>query len=100
MNDINDLTHKVIGCAMKVHAFLGNGFQEVIYQRAFAIELLKAGLNFQRELEVAIYYKDVIEPIGKRRVDFLIEGIVLGTKSIKRNRRFAYKPNFKLFESI
>lgn len=62
---------------MQVHSFLGNGFQEFIYQRALAIELDKAGLNFQRELEVPIFYKDIVEPIGKRRVDFLVEGIVL-----------------------
>lgn len=73
----SDLTHKIIGCAMQVHSFLGNGFQEVIYQRALAIEFVKAGLNFQRELEVPIFYKEYIEPIGTRRVDFLVEGIVL-----------------------
>jgi GxxExxY protein len=73
----SDLTHKIIGCAMQVHSFLGNGFQEVIYQRALTIELVKAGLNFQRELEVPIFYKEYIEPIGTRRVDFLVEGIVL-----------------------
>jgi GxxExxY protein len=42
---------------MHVHSFLGNSFQEVIYQRAFAIELSKAGLNYQRELDVPIFYK-------------------------------------------
>jgi len=70
-----DLTHKIIGCAMEVHKFLGNGFQEVIYQRALAIELSKAGLNFQRELEMPIYYKD--EHIGTRRVDFLVEDLIM-----------------------
>ena len=73
----SDLTGKIIGCAMQVHSFLGCGFQEAIYQRALAIELAKAGLNFQRELSVPIFYKDVSEPIGMRRVDFLIEEIVL-----------------------
>ncbi len=58
-------------------SFLGCGFQEAIYQRALAIELAKVGLNFQRELSVPIFYKDVAEPIGMRRVDFLIEEIVL-----------------------
>ena len=71
MNDINDLTHKVIGCAMKVHAFLGNGFQEVIYQRALAIELEKNKLLFQREVEMDIFYDET--HIGTRRVDFFIE---------------------------
>jgi GxxExxY protein len=71
----DDLTYKIIGCAMKVHSTLGNGFQEVIYQRALAIELHKAGLNFTRELEMQIYYEG--EEIGKRRVDFLIANKVM-----------------------
>ena len=73
----SELTHKIIGCAMQVHSFLGNGFQEIIYQRALALEFLKAGLNFERELLVNIFYKDYIEPVGSRRVDFLVEGCVL-----------------------
>ena len=71
----DELTYRIIGCAMQVHATLGNGFQEVIYQRALAIEMEKAKLNFARELEIPIYY-DHIE-IGSRRVDFLVEEKVL-----------------------
>ena len=66
-----EITHKIIGCAMKVHSTLGNGFQEVIYQRALAIEMEKQGLGFQREMEMSIYY-EVIH-IGTRRVDFFVE---------------------------
>ena len=66
-----DLTGKIIGCAMKVHSSLGNGFQEVIYQRALAIELVEAGLNFTREHEMQILYKG--KTVGERRVDFLVE---------------------------
>jgi GxxExxY protein len=73
----SELTGKIIGCAMQVHSFLGCGFQEFIYQRALAIEFYRAGLSFQRELEFSIFYKDVAEPIGTRRVDFLVEGLVL-----------------------
>ena len=51
----DELIYRIIGCAMKVHANLGNGFQEVIYQRALAIELTKAGLSFARELEIPIF---------------------------------------------
>ena len=69
------LTHKVIGCAMKVHSVLGNGFQEVIYQRALVIEFKKQKLEFVREMEIPIYY-DAIE-IGTRRVDFFVEGIIM-----------------------
>jgi GxxExxY protein len=57
-----------------VHGALGNGFQEVIYQRALAIEMKLAGIAFSREFEMPIYYRD--EHIGTRRVDFLIEGVV------------------------
>jgi GxxExxY protein len=70
-----ELTQKIICCAMKVHGVLGNGFQEVIYQRALAIELLKADLTYARELNMVIYY-DGIE-IGTRRVDFFIEGAIM-----------------------
>ena len=68
-------THKIIGCAMKVHTALGNGFQEVIYQRALAIEMEKQGLGFQREMELAIFYEGI--NIGTRRVDFLIEDSIM-----------------------
>ena len=71
----SDLTHQIIGCAMKVHNTLGNGFQEVIYQRALAIELKKAGIAFRREQEMTIYY-DGYE-IGTRRVDFLVDEKVM-----------------------
>lgn len=69
------ITEKIIGCAMKVHNTLGNGFQEVIYQRALAIELGKAGMEFGREVERQIYYEG--EEIGTRRVDFLVGGKIL-----------------------
>ncbi len=70
----SELTGKIIGCAMKVHAALGNGFQEVIYQRALAIEMADAGLGFSREQEMPIFYKS--QQIGTRRVDFLVECII------------------------
>lgn len=60
---------------MKVHNTLGNGFQEVIYQRCLAFELGKAGLEFEREKEHSIFYKG--EDVGTRRVDFIVEGKVI-----------------------
>jgi GxxExxY protein len=66
--DTDKLTHRIIGCAMKVHSTLGNGFQEVIYQRALAIELAYENISFKRELEMPIFYRE--EQIGTRRVDF------------------------------
>ena len=72
---INEITHRIIGCAMRVHSTLGNGFQEVIYQRALAIEMRLEGLEFQREMEIQIYYRET--HIGKRRVDFFVEECVM-----------------------
>jgi GxxExxY protein len=67
----SELTGKIIGCAKEVHNILGNGFQEVIYQRALAYEMQLQGLSFDREFEMPIYYKQ--NSIGSRRVDFLVE---------------------------
>ena len=72
---LEDVTYKINGCAMKVHNLLGNGFQEVIYQRCLAIEFENAGLSFGRELEQAIFY-DGIE-VGTRRADFIVENQVV-----------------------
>lgn len=69
------ITHKIIGCVMKVHSTLGNGFQEVIYQRALAIEMQKQGLNFQREMEMTIFYEGI--EVGTRRVDFFVEDKIM-----------------------
>ncbi len=81
--EINKLTHKIIGCAMEVHNHFGNGFQEVVYQRALAIELKLKDINFVRELEMDLTYKD--EYIGTRRVDFFIEGqVMLEIKSVEK----------------
>jgi GxxExxY protein len=72
-----DITGKILGAAFEVHKFLGNGFQEVIYQRALAYEMHIAGLEFAREIEQEIFYKDLAQPIGTRRADFVVEGKVL-----------------------
>lgn len=66
------ITANIIGCAMRVHSALGNGFQEVIYQRCLEIEMNKHGLTFAREYEMPIHYDDI--EVGTRRVDFLVEG--------------------------
>jgi len=71
----DDLTYKITGCAMKVHRTLGNGFQEVIYQRCLAIELKKTKLQFVREKEQEIYYEDIM--VGTRRADFIVENSVV-----------------------
>ncbi|OQY40171.1 MAG: GxxExxY protein [Candidatus Cloacimonetes bacterium 4572_65] len=70
-----ELTYKIIGCAMEVHRHIGNGFQEVIYQRALAIEMELQGISFSREHEIDVQYKGY--GIGTRRVDFLVEGKIM-----------------------
>lgn len=70
-----DLTYKIIGCAMEVHKQLGNGFQEVIYQRALAIEMSMQGIEFSREHEMKIQYKGF--EIGTRRVDFFVDDKIM-----------------------
>ena len=76
-----DITHKIIGCAMKVHSALGSGFQEVIYQKALSIEMTKQGLGFKREMIMTIYYDKI--DIGTRRVDFFVQDkIMLELKAI------------------
>jgi len=69
-----DITEKIIGCAMKVHRTLGNGFQEVIYQRALEKEFIKNEMQFEREKDMEVMYEG--ERIGIRRVDFLVENKV------------------------
>ena len=66
-----ETTEKIIGAAMRIHSVLGNGFQEVIYQRALEIEFIEMGVSFQREFEMPLYYKG--HNLGTRRVDFFVE---------------------------
>lgn len=65
------LTYAIIGCAMRIHSTLGNGFQEVIYQRCLQIELEKAKIKFAREVEQTVYYHELA--VGTRRADFIVE---------------------------
>jgi GxxExxY protein len=72
--EVNKITHKIIGCAMKIHSTMSNGFQEVIYQRTLEIEMAKQKIGFQREFVMPIFYDEI--HIGTRRVDFLIDDII------------------------
>ena len=102
----SELTGKIIGCAMKVHISLGNGFQsllrfigEVIYQRCLAIEMEKQGLGFARELEMTIYYEGI--DLGTRRVDFLVEDkIMVELKATTKLKDFHLAQALNLFGSI
>lgn len=73
--EINELTHKVIGCAMEVHRHLGNGFQEVVYQRSLQIELNLNNISHVRELEMPLLYKGF--DVGTRRVDFFVNDCLM-----------------------
>ena len=75
LEDFNDLTRAIIGCAMTVHRKLGRGFPEVVYQRSLAIELFKNGLNAEREVDLPVFYEN--EKVGSRRADFFVEKRVL-----------------------
>lgn len=70
----SELTSKIIGCAMSVHKTLGNGFQEVIYQRALEIEFLENHIHYSREYEMPVFYRQ--KQIGTRRVDFLVQKVI------------------------
>ena len=81
--ELNDVTYKVNGCAMTVHNKMGNGFQEVIYQRCLAIEFNKVNLQFGREVEQDIYYEGI--QVGTRRADFVVEDrIIVEIKAVIR----------------
>ncbi len=73
--EYQELTHNIIGAAMEVHKTLGNGFQEVIYQRALAIEMADRNINYSREHNMLIQYKG--HDIGTRRVDFFVENVIM-----------------------
>ena len=76
-----DITKQIIAAAMQVHLTLGNGFQEVIYQRALEIEMQLHSLTFSREMEMPVFYRD--QQIGSRRVDFFVqEKIMVELKAI------------------
>lgn len=66
-----DITQKITGASFRAHSAVGNGFQEVIYQRAPELEFKIMPLNYSGEFEMPIYYLD--QQIGARRVDFLVE---------------------------
>lgn len=79
----DELTYKIIGCCLRVHNTLGNGFQEVIYQRCLAIEFDKAQISFVREIEQTIHYEG--RDVGTRRADFIVENkVIIELKAVIR----------------
>jgi GxxExxY protein len=71
----SELTSKIIGCAMEVHKYMGNGFQEVVYQRALSIEMNLQKLDHEREKELPLQYKG--HDVGTRRVDFFVKNKIM-----------------------
>lgn len=95
----SDLTARIIKAAMAVHSRLGSGFQEVIYQRALAIEMTESALTFERECEKEIFYKE--QGIGTRRVDFLVEGRVsVELKALTRLENIHYAQAINYLEAF
>ncbi len=71
----SELTGIIIGCAMKVHRVIGPGFPEIIYLRCLIIELKKRGLTCEAEVPKDIFYEG--ENVGSRRLDLLVNGLVI-----------------------
>ena len=95
----SELTSKIIGAAMEVHSYLGNGFQEVIYQRALSYELELRKIDHAREVEMDVMYKECL--VGCRRVDFLIgEKISVEIKSSYSIRTSSPCPSNQLFRGL
>jgi GxxExxY protein len=90
-----DVTRRIIGASMKIHGYLGNGFQEKIYQRCLEIEFQKMKLDYEREKEQTIYYDGIA--VGTRRVDFLVKGkilVELKAVTVLENAHFAQAINY------
>lgn len=79
----DQLTKKIIGCAIEVHKYLGPGLLESLYEEALCIELKQAGLKYERQKEVPVYYKTHL--IGKQRIDLIVEDkVIIEIKSVER----------------
>jgi GxxExxY protein len=76
---LSDVTARIIAAAKEVRRTLGPGFEEVIYQRALAVELPAHDLEFSREVWMDVTYKGV--KVGRKRVDFLIDEVMVEIKA-------------------
>src|SRR5438093_7985255 len=75
------MTDRIIGAAIRVHKELGPGFLEAMYEEALAIEFAEAGINFEREKLLPVFYREHL--IGEHRLDFLVEQkVILELKAI------------------
>jgi GxxExxY protein len=76
---LSDVTARIIAAATEVHRTLGPGFEEVIYQRALALELPAHDLEFSREVWMDVCYKGA--KVGRKRVDFVIGDVMVEIKA-------------------
>jgi GxxExxY protein len=93
--DVDQLTERIIGAAIRVRTELGPGFLESLYQEALSIELRTLGIEFERQKPVPIFYR--AQPIGEHRVDLLVEpAIVVELKAIVTFEKvhFALLPSY------
>lgn len=82
-NDLEDLMHKVIGCALEVHRHLGVGFLETIYRTAMCLELADQHVSFEEEKSIDVIYKGRI--IQGQRLDLVAEGkLIVELKAVSR----------------
>lgn len=83
MDAINQLTERIIGCAIEVHKTLGPGLLEAMYEEALCIELADAGLKYQRQVAIPALYKG--RQVGEYRIDLLVENaVIVELKSVER----------------
>ena len=83
INKLNDLTHKIIGCAIEVHKLLGPGLLESAYEECLGYELSLNGLSFERQVPVPVVYKEIKLNTGYR-IDILVENeIIVELKAIE-----------------
>ena len=73
--EIEDVAHRVIGCAITVHRILGPGFKERIYERAFCLELGEAGLSYESERRILVPYKQW--QLEGHKLDLIVRGVVI-----------------------
>jgi GxxExxY protein len=76
---LSEITARIIKAAKEVHSDLGPGFEEVIYQRALALELPAHVLEFSREVWIDVHYKG--EKVGSKRVDFIVDEVLVEIKA-------------------
>ena len=76
---LSDITSRIIAAAQEVHRTLGPGYMEVFYQRALGLELPAHSLGFSREVWIDVFYKG--KQLGKKRLDFIIEGVMVEIKA-------------------